>query len=118
MEMGYSAATKGIFPNGAFDLIDYFYKDHNAKLATYLENLIKEGKIKRKNELCRDAIIYRLKLTQPYLRQWTEAMAIIATRPTYVLTSLENLMKLCDEIWYQLGDTSTDVIKTYKTTFS
>ena len=29
--------------------------------------------------------------------------------PTYVAKSIENLTKLCDEIWFQAGDTSTDV---------
>ncbi len=70
MECGYSSASKGLFQNGAYDLIDYFYKDCNAKLATHLENVVKEGKIKKKNELIKSAIVYRLGLIQPYIKQW------------------------------------------------
>ena len=72
MDCGYSSASKGIFQNGAFDLIDFFYKDCNSKMARFLENLIKEGKIKRKNELVREAIIYRLKLIQPLVKHWID----------------------------------------------
>ena len=37
-------------------------------------------------------------------------MAIMSFYPTYVTKSIENLIKLCDEVWFQVGDTSTDVI--------
>ena len=37
-------------------------------------------------------------------------MAIASFNPSYALTSIENLLRLCDEIWHQAGDTSTDVI--------
>jgi len=102
------AATNGIFKNGSFDLIDFFYKKSNADLAEYLEELIKAGEIKRKNELVRLAIIRRLELTQPYLKHWPEAMAVMTFNPSYALQSIENLLRLCDEIWYQLGDNSVD----------
>ena len=67
-----SAATNGIFQNGAFDLINYFYKKCNADLADYLERLVKEGEITKKNELIRLALIYRLRLTQPYIKHWPQ----------------------------------------------
>jgi len=104
-----SAATNGIFSHGAFDLIDFFYKKSNADLAEYLEGVVKEGSVTRKNELVRLALIHRLKLTQPYVKHWPQAMAQIASNPLYALTSIENLLRLCDEIWYQLGDDSVDV---------
>ena len=71
-EIGYSTAAKAIFKNGAFDLIDFFYKKCNADLATYLENLVKEGKVKRKNELIRSALIQRLSLIQPVISHWPQ----------------------------------------------
>jgi rpsU-divergently transcribed protein len=104
-----TAATNGIFSKGAFDLIDFFYKKSNADLADYLEGVVREGSVTRKNELVRIALIHRLKLTQPYVRHWPQAMAQIASNPLYALTSIENLLRLCDEIWYQLGDDSVDV---------
>ena len=67
-----SAATNGIFQNGAFDLINFFYKKCNADLAGYLERLVKEGEITKKNELIRLALIYRLRLTQPYIKHWPQ----------------------------------------------
>lgn len=36
-------------------------------------------------------------------------MATMSFYPTYAAKSIENLTKLCDEIWFQAGDTSTDV---------
>jgi rpsU-divergently transcribed protein len=109
--LGYSPASKGLFDNGAFDLIDYFYKKSNQQMAHHLEQLIKDGKIVRKNELVKEAIIYRLQLIQPYINHWPDAMALIATSPRYAVRSIENLLRLCDEIWYQLGDKSVDVIE-------
>lgn len=70
MDIGYSSASNGLFKNGAFDLIDFFYKDCNAKLAAHLEKLIQENKITKKNELVREAILYRLSLIQPYIKHW------------------------------------------------
>ena len=65
-----SASANAIFKKEEFDLIDYFYKKSNSDLADYLENLVKEGKIKSKNSLIRLAIIYRLSLIQPYRKHW------------------------------------------------
>ena len=62
--------------NGAFDLIDYFYKKSNSDTAAYLENLMKEGKIKRKNELIRLALIHRLSLIQPYIKHWPDVIIL------------------------------------------
>lgn len=102
------AATNGIFKNGAFDLIDYFYKKSNRELADYLEGLIEAGEITSKNKLVREALLYRLQLTQPYIQHWPEAMAVMTFNPTYAVQAIENLLRLCDEIWYQLGDKSID----------
>jgi ubiquinone biosynthesis protein COQ9 len=103
-----SASVNAIFKNGAFDLIDFFYKNSNEQLSVYLENLVKEGKITRKNDLIRSAILYRLSLIQPYVKHWPNAMAIQTFYPENAIKSIENLLRLCDEIWYQVGDKSTD----------
>lgn len=102
------ASTKGIFKNGSFDLIDFFYKKSNSDLADYLEDLVKKGEVKSKNQLVRLAILHRLRLTQPYIKHWPEAMAVMTFNPEYALKSIENLLRLCDEVWYQLGDDSVD----------
>lgn len=72
MDLGLSSASKGIFSKGAFDLIDFFYKKSNKDLEVYLEDLIQKGEIKRKNDLIRSAIIYRLSLIQPYIQHWPQ----------------------------------------------
>ena len=76
-ECGLSVASKGIFQNGAFDLIDFFYKRCNAEMGSYLENLVKEGKVTRKNELIRSALLYRLTLIQPYIDHWPKVYDFI-----------------------------------------
>ncbi len=48
-----SASVNGMFTNGAFDLIDFFYKKSNQDMSVYLENLVKDGKITKKNDLIR-----------------------------------------------------------------
>lgn len=103
-----TAATNGIFKNGAFDLIDFFYKKSNQDLSVYLEGLVKEGTVTRKNELVRMALLYRLRLTQPYIKHWPQAMAVMTFNPVYAIQAIENLLRLCDEVWYQLGDKSVD----------
>jgi len=40
-------------------------------------------------------------------------MAVMTFNPTYAVQAIENLLRLCDEIWYQLGDQSVDVIITW-----
>lgn len=103
-----SAATNGIFRNGSFDLIDYFYKKSNKDLSIYLEGLVEEGVVTKKNEFIRLAIIHRLKLTQPFIKHWPQAMAVMTFNPSFAITAIENLLRLCDEIWYQAGDNSVD----------
>jgi ubiquinone biosynthesis protein COQ9 len=109
LDSGYSDATVSIFKNGPFDLIDFFYKDSNKKLENYLEELKKDDKKYKTTELIKMAVIYRLKLTQPYIRHWPQAMAIMTFNPTYALEAIDNLLRLVDEIWHQAGDNSTDV---------
>ena len=38
-------------------------------------------------------------------------MALQSLNPSFALKSIENLLRLCDEIWYQCGDKSTDVFE-------
>ena len=72
VDIGYSAAAKAMFAKGSFDLIDFFYKRCNQQLADYLKKLIIEGQLTKKNELIREAIIFRLTLIQPYLDHWPQ----------------------------------------------
>lgn len=78
MDLGLSSAVKGIFNKGAFDLIDFFYKKSNKDLEVYLEDLMQKGEIKRKNELIRSAIVFRLSLIQPYLNHWPQVRKMLS----------------------------------------
>ena len=53
-----SASVNGMFTNGAFDLIDFFYKKSNQDMSVYLENLVKEGKMKKKNDLIKSGNLF------------------------------------------------------------
>ncbi|RNA42926.1 ubiquinone biosynthesis mitochondrial [Brachionus plicatilis] len=109
IDLGLSSASQGIFSKGSFDLIDFFYKKSNKDLEVYLEDLIKKAEVKRKNELIRSGIIFRLNLIQPYIKHWPQAMAIQTFYPSNAIVAIENLLRLCDQIWHQVGDNSTDM---------
>ncbi|KAJ1555657.1 Ubiquinone biosynthesis protein coq9, mitochondrial, partial [Nowakowskiella sp. JEL0078] len=49
-----------------------------------------------------------LKLTQPYVRRWPEAVALLAL-PKNIPTTMSNLHELVDEMWYLSGDRSVDM---------
>ena len=69
--MGYSAASVGMFTNGAFDLINLFYKDSNEKVLNHLREATKEKKMSVP-DLIRLGITFRLQLIQPYIEKWPE----------------------------------------------
>ena len=60
------------------------------------------------HEVIRLACLARLKLMQPYIHTWPEAVKVLA-HPTNILQSSTNLFHLVDEIWYLAGDKSLDV---------
>lgn len=56
----------------------------------------------------RDAVEYRLRLNTSYIDSWPNAMAKMAL-PQNTPGSLKLLAELCDDIWYEAGDRSTDI---------
>ena len=67
-----------MFENGAFDLINFFYKSSNKDLEIHLENYLKEASENKVPipVLIREAITYRLKLLHPYIEKWPEVNLI------------------------------------------
>lgn len=62
------------------------------------------------------AVETRLRMIEPYLSHWPQALAIM-TLPPNVPTSLANLLTLVDDIWYYAGDRSVDVSISYNSVF-
>jgi ubiquinone biosynthesis protein COQ9 len=55
----------------------------------------------------RSLTLTRLRANEPIIHRWQEALAIMA-QPTYIPTSVAELARLADEIWFLAGDTSVD----------
>lgn len=105
--VGLPSAAHGLFPNGGIDLIHGFYSHCNQDLVNHLKS---EKEIVQKNmtSFIRDAVKYRLRLNTPYIDSWPNAMAKMAL-PQNAPASLKLLAELCDDIWYEAGDRSTDM---------
>ncbi|KAI9102059.1 COQ9-domain-containing protein [Phlyctochytrium arcticum] len=105
-ELGYPSVLHGLFPRGSVDLIDYFLKKSLREMREEMEKLdLPNMKVTAK---IRTACLIRLKLTQPYISRWPEALAIMA-QPQNLSMSLGNLESLVDEMWYLAGDRSVDM---------
>ncbi|XP_075225152.1 ubiquinone biosynthesis protein COQ9, mitochondrial-like isoform X2 [Lycorma delicatula] len=127
--LGYPGIVHGMFPRGGAELVQHFYCTSNQqlveKLKTELEseddaNIIvqQEGQgpsglktpLKKRKEpkvVIAYAVETRLRMIEPYLSNWPQALAIM-TLPPNVPTSLANLLTLVDDIWYYAGDRSVD----------
>ncbi|KAI8365645.1 COQ9-domain-containing protein [Choanephora cucurbitarum] len=107
--LGYPSVAHGIFSGGEAGLID-------VHLAVQRENFVKQIKEKAEqgelegltmNEKIKLLTSMRLELNKPYIKQWPEALAIMA-RPSNVPMSLKHLGDIVDDIWYYAGDRSPD----------
>ena len=72
-DLGLSDASVGMFKNGAFDMIDLFYKDSNEKVLEHLRAVTKDKKMSVP-DLIRLGITFRLQLTQPYIEHWPQVL--------------------------------------------
>lgn len=117
--INYPGVAHGIFPNGAIELIHYFYAKCNRELIEQLEREFDEqtGKTDENGKAIerpspRDfairAIRLRLEMIIPYKDTWPQALAIM-TLPQNVPTSLAQLLTLVDDVCYCAGDRSVDI---------
>ncbi|XP_076878329.1 ubiquinone biosynthesis protein COQ9, mitochondrial [Brachyhypopomus gauderio] len=111
--LGLSAASAGMFDNGAGDLVLHFVGECNAQLAKILaeqHNQVQLGQMEKKEtaEFLRDAIELRLRMLIPYIDTWPQAMSLLLL-PHNIPESLKHLSTLVDDIWYYAGDRSTDM---------
>ncbi|CAG8677462.1 2277_t:CDS:2 [Cetraspora pellucida] len=103
--LGYPSVSHGLFPRGGIELIDWFLEDSRKKMVDDLFDKMDGLKVHQKIRL---ACITRLNYTKPYVKKWSEALAVMA-QPYNVQTSIEHLAKLVDDMWYLAGDKSADV---------
>uniref|UniRef100_A0A673XWH8 Ubiquinone biosynthesis protein n=1 Tax=Salmo trutta TaxID=8032 RepID=A0A673XWH8_SALTR len=111
--LGLSAASSGMFQNGAGDLVLHFIAQCNAQLTEQMaeqHNQVQLGQAEPKKtaEFLRDAVETRLRMLTPYIDNWPQAMSILLL-PHNIPDSLKHLSTLVDDIWYYAGDRSTDV---------
>ncbi|CAG0884346.1 unnamed protein product [Cyprideis torosa] len=92
-----------MFPNGAADLVLYFYDQCNAKLFEKL----KSGEFDAPTtvEFLESALWYRLSLIIPVIEHWPEAMARLSA-PAVIPEALQRVKQLMDEITIHSGHRS------------
>nr|XP_046161902.1 ubiquinone biosynthesis protein COQ9, mitochondrial [Oncorhynchus gorbuscha] len=111
--LGLSAASSGMFQNGAGDLVLHFIAQSNTQLTEQLaehHNQVQLGQAEPKKtaEFLRDAVETRLRMLTPYINNWPQALSILFL-PHNIPNSLKHLSTLVDDIWYYAGDRSTNL---------
>ncbi|KAL7885380.1 hypothetical protein AOLI_G00056750 [Acnodon oligacanthus] len=111
--LGLSAASTGMFSNGAGDLVLHFVGQCNVQLAEILaeeHNQVHLGQAEKKKtaDFLRHAVETRLRMLIPYIDTWPQAMSLLLLPPN-IPESLKHLSTLVDDIWYYAGDRSTDM---------
>ncbi|PRT53103.1 Ubiquinone biosynthesis protein coq9, mitochondrial [Wickerhamiella sorbophila] len=99
--LGLSDQAASIFPNGKFDLLQFYLQKQTAKLASVqLKSSTPDGCVR---ELVHARLLANAELG-PYLG---EAVSMLMS-PKYLPYSLEQLHNLVDEIWFLAGDKGHD----------
>ncbi|KAB5571557.1 hypothetical protein PHYPO_G00226280 [Pangasianodon hypophthalmus] len=111
--LGLSAASAGMFNNGAGDLVLHFISQCNTQLVNILaeqNNQVQLGQAEKKTtaEFLKDAVETRLRMLIPYIDTWPQAMSVLLL-PHNIPDSLKHLSTMVDDIWYYAGDRSTDI---------
>jgi ubiquinone biosynthesis protein COQ9 len=83
------------------DLIEFFIKVNNSKL----KDMEATGKT---NDVIKQLIVQRVLLTCKVSKHWQSAVQLM-TKPENIHKSTQLLYELCDQIWFQAGDRSTDL---------
>lgn len=117
--INYPGVAHGMFPNGAIELVQHFYKKCNTTLIEQLQQELhsstsdsdssaKPVETPNPKEFAIKAIRMRLEMIVPYIDTWPQAMGIM-TLPQNVPVSLAQLLTLVDDICYCAGDRSIDI---------
>lgn len=88
------------FPNGPIDVIDYFIKETDVKMANALK-----GSNLRTTEKIRTALKFRFESNNKYKQQIKSMLGVYAQHPIH---STKIISRTADAIWRAAGDTATD----------
>ncbi|KAI9676953.1 MAG: Ubiquinone biosynthesis protein coq9, mitochondrial [Caeruleum heppii] len=101
--------TTNLFPGGAFDLVRYYLVTQRLSLKDRIQfpAASDAGKKPGVGAKVRSLTVERLMANQPIIGRWQEAIALMA-QPKNIPTSIAELARLSDEIWFLAGDTSVD----------
>ncbi|GAB0100265.1 Ubiquinone biosynthesis protein COQ9, mitochondrial [Sergentomyia squamirostris] len=107
---GYPGVVHGLFPDGGVELIQYFYSDCNARLVQWLETETKGvvDKVPNPSQFVTRAIETRLRMLQPFLSTWPQAIGILSL-PQNAPKALANLLTLADDICFYSGDRAVNI---------
>lgn len=107
---GFPGSIQGLFTNGGIELVNYFYlKCNNDLIELMREKAGTESEhVQNPKEFVTWALQQRLTMTQPFIKQWPQALAMM-TLPQNVPVSLANMLTLVDDVCYFSGDRSVDV---------
>lgn len=104
--LGLSSASRGLFPRGGVELVEYFVRRTTGEVSEEMAGMdLSSTKVTAKVRL---GVMLRLERLKPYISKWPEALALMAL-PHNAPTALINLGELCDEIWFSAGDRSHDM---------
>ncbi|KAI9845398.1 MAG: Ubiquinone biosynthesis protein coq9, mitochondrial [Sclerophora amabilis] len=105
-DAGYLDVSINLFPRGAFDLINFHIVTERLALKHVGFEAAggKEPGVARK---IRTLVLERLARNRPVNHRWQEALAIMA-QPSNIPTSVAELARLSDEMWFLAGDSSVD----------
>lgn len=106
--IGYPGIVHGMFPNGGIELVHYFYSRCNQQLIEQMKSDLDTTKNQNPAEFATRAVQFRLRLIEPYLTHWPQALGLMSLPPN-VPTSLAHLLTLVDDICFYAGDRSVDV---------
>lgn len=107
--LGYPGVVHGMFPRGSAELVEYFYTNCTQQLIEWMEKETVGGtKVGSGKDFVARAVQQRLRMLEPYLSSWPQAIAVMSLPPN-AIQSMANLLTLVDEICYYSGDRAVDV---------
>lgn len=109
LSINYPSVVNGLFPLGAIELVQHFHRQCNENMLNYLkEECNQSNEAPNPTKFVQKAIEVRLRMQIPYIKNWSQAMGLMALPPN-IPTSLANVLTLADDICYYAGDRSIDV---------
>ncbi|XP_053687711.1 ubiquinone biosynthesis protein COQ9, mitochondrial [Sabethes cyaneus] len=108
LSINYPSVVNGLFPLGAIELVQHFHRQCNENMLNYLkEESSRSNKAQNPTKFAQKAIEVRLRMQIPYIKNWPQAMGLMALPPN-IPNSLAHVLTLADDICYYAGDRSID----------